>query len=52
MPDFCPKGIDLGVKPLAPSCLLLCPRTWGPKLGKLEVRELPPPPQEGLPWSQ
>ena len=20
MPDFCPKGIDLGVKPSAPSC--------------------------------
>ena len=24
MPDLCPKGIDLGVKPTAPSC----PPTW------------------------
>ena len=33
MPDLCPKGIDLGVKPSAPPILLLCPRTWDSKLG-------------------
>ena len=25
MPDLCPKGADLGVKPLAPSCPLTLP---------------------------
>ena len=25
MPDLCPKGADLGVKPLAPSCSLTLP---------------------------
>ena len=29
MPDLCPKGIDLGVKPSAPSC----PPTLPPYLG-------------------
>ena len=48
MPDLCPKDVDLGVKPSAPSCPL-CPRTWGSKLSKLKARE---PPSEGLPWSQ
>ena len=33
MPDLCPKGIDLGVKPSAPSCPLTLPpylglQTW------------------------
>ena len=33
MPDLCPKGIDLGVKPSAPSCPLTLPHTWDSKLG-------------------
>ena len=51
MPDLCPKGIDLGVKPSAPSC----PLTLPPYLGlQVEQRELKArePPSEGLPWSQ
>ena len=28
MPDLCPKGIDLGVKPSAPSCPLTLPPCW------------------------
>ena len=31
MPDLCPKGVDLGVKPSAPPVLLLCFRIWGYK---------------------
>ena len=29
MPDLCPKGADLGVKPSAPSCLLTLPLYLG-----------------------
>ena len=29
MPDLCPKGIDLGVKPSAPSCPLTLPPYLG-----------------------
>ena len=29
MPDFCPKGADLGVKPLAASCSLTLPLYLG-----------------------
>ena len=50
MPDLCPKGIDLGMKPSAPSCPpTYCPRTRGSKLNKLKARE---PPSERLLWSQ
>ena len=33
MPDLCPKGIDLGVKPSAPSCPLTLPPCWGLQTG-------------------
>ena len=33
MPDLCPKGIDLGMKPSTPPILLLCPHPWDSKLG-------------------
>ena len=35
MPDLCPKGADLGVKPVAPSCLLPFPCIWGSQLNRL-----------------
>ena len=49
MPALCPKGIDLCVKPSAPSCPPTLPLHRGSNLSKLKVREHP---QEGLPWSQ
>ena len=54
MPDLCPKGIDLDMKPSAPYfvpyfVLRLCPHTWGSKLNKMKIREHL---QEGLPWFQ
>ena len=33
MPDLCPKGIDLGVKPSAPSCPLTLPPYRGLQTG-------------------
>ena len=42
MPDLRPKGIDLGVQPLAPFCLPTLPPYLGSKLSKLKVREPSP----------
>ena len=42
MPDLCPKGIDLGVKPSAPSCTPTLPLYLDSKLSKLKVREPSP----------
>ena len=43
MPNLCPKGIDLGVKPSAPSCPL--PPYWGLQTGiqtaHMEVQTTP-----------
>ena len=45
MPDLCPKGIDLGVKPSAPSCPLTLPPCWGLQTGiqtaHMEVQTTP-----------
>ena len=45
MPDLCPKGIDLGVKPSAPSCPLTLPPYWGLQTGiqtaHMEVQTTP-----------
>ena len=46
MPDLCPKGIDLGVKPSAPSRPPSLPPYPGSKLSKQSQRT-PPPPQPG-----
>ena len=48
MPDLCPKGVHLGVKPSAPSCPLTLPLY----LGLLtEQDENQCPSQEGVPQS-
>ena len=45
MPDLCPKGIDLGVKPSAPSCPLTLPPYLGLQTGiqtaHMEVQTTP-----------
>ena len=41
MPDLCPKGIDLGVKPSAPSCPLTLPPCWGPPRRTARIRGFP-----------
>ena len=45
MPDLCPKGIDLGMKPSAPSCPLTLPLYWGLQTGiqtaHMEVQTTP-----------
>ena len=45
MPDLCPKGTDLGVKSLAPSCPLTLPPYWGLQTGiqtaHMEVQTTP-----------
>ena len=38
MPGLCPKGADLGVKPSASSCPLLCPYIWDFQLNRLRIR--------------
>ena len=38
MPDLCPKGADLGVKPSAPSCPLTLPLYLGLQLNRLRVK--------------
>ena len=48
MQYICPKPIDLGMKPSAPSCLPIFPNTRGSKLRKLKVREPPPSPLHSL----
>ena len=46
---LCPKGVDLGATPSAPSC----PPTLTPYPGlPTEQTESQRTPQEGLPWSQ
>ena len=49
MPDLCPKGIDLGVKPSAPSCPPTLPLYPGLQTEQTESQRTS---QEGLPWSQ
>ena len=49
MPDLCPKGIDLGVKPSAPSCPPTLPLYPGLQTEQTESQSTS---QEGLPWSQ
>ena len=48
LPDLCPKGADLGVKPLAPSCLLMLPLYLGLPTKQAENQVTFP---EGLPQS-
>ena len=48
MQYICPKAIDLGMKPSAPSCFPIFLNTWGSKLRKLKVREPPPSPPHSL----
>ena len=48
MPDICPKGADLGVKPSVPSCPFALTLHLGFPTNKLRVRA---PFQEGLPHS-
>ena len=38
MPGLCPKGADLGVKPSASSCPLLCLCIWDFQLNRLRIR--------------
>ena len=52
MPDLCPKGIDLGVKPSAPSCPLTLPPYLGLQVEQRELKARETLPQEGLPLSQ
>ena len=49
MPDLCPKGIDLGVKPSAPSCPPTLPLYPGLQTEQTESQRTS---QERLPWSQ
>ena len=51
MPDLCPKGIDLGVKPSAPSCPPTLPLDLGLQTEHIESLGSTPR-QEVLPWSQ
>ena len=54
MPDLCPKGIDLGMKPSAPSCpptLSLYPGLQTDQTESQETMPLSASFQEGLPWS-
>ena len=41
MPDLCPKGADLGVKPSAPSCPLTLPLYLGLPTEQAEHQRLP-----------
>ena len=41
MPDLCPRGIDLGVKPSAPSCPLTLSPYLGPQAEKTESQRTP-----------
>ena len=41
MPDLCPKGIDLSVKPSAPSCLPILPLYQGPPTKQAETQGTP-----------
>ena len=49
MADLGPKGIDLGVKPSAPSCPPTLPLYPGLQTEQTESQRTS---QEGLPWSQ
>ena len=49
MPDLCPKGIDLGMKPSAPSCPPTLPPYPGLQTEQIESQRTP---SEGLPLSQ
>ena len=42
MPDLCPKGIDLGVKPSAPSCPPTLPLYLGLQAEQTESQRTPP----------
>ena len=42
MPDLCPKGPDLGVKPSAPSCLLTLPLYLGLPTEQAVSQGIPP----------
>ena len=42
MPDLCPKGIDLGVKPSAPSCPPTLPPILGLQTGQTEGQGISP----------
>ena len=44
MPDLCPKGIDLGVKPSTPSCPPTLPPYLGLQAEQTESQRNPPPP--------
>ena len=50
-PDLCTKGIDLGVKPSAPSCRPTLSPYLGLQTEQTESQRTPPS-QEGLPLSQ
>ena len=49
MPNLCPKRIDLGVKPSAPSCPPTLPLYPGLQIEQTGSQRTP---QEGLLWSQ
>ena len=42
MPDLCPKGTDLGVKPSAPSCPPTLPLILWLQIGQTESQGIPP----------
>ena len=56
MPDLCPKGIDLGVKPSAPACPPTLPLYPGLRTEQTKSQGTTPTasprPPERLPWSQ